>query len=127
MTRGERVVRLDLQPTTGAPRKARMALAELADVLAPEVLDDATLLTSEVVSRWLSEPGAGSLQMRAWLTHDGVRVAVEDDGRPDAWEARGSDDEAPTALGLIAAIADGWGLSHGTGTMLWFEVRAHTG
>ena len=112
---------LSLDRTPAAPREARLRVRAL---VAPERLDDATLLVSELVTnavRYGPEQGA----IRLIVQDDGrkIRFTVHDLGLGPLPEMRAEDDPAPGGHGLrlVDSLADRWGVERGS-TRVWFEL-----
>jgi serine/threonine-protein kinase RsbW len=119
----------------GRGEQVRVARAFVAGVLrelaAPDaaVLDNATLLTSELVTNAIrhsrSGESGGSVGLVVLAVTDGIRVEVTDSG-----SAGGSpvvQDDIYTCDGhglfLVEAVADRWGYrTTGAGTTVWFGL-----
>ncbi|MBB2909028.1 anti-sigma regulatory factor (Ser/Thr protein kinase) [Streptosporangium becharense] len=96
------------------------------------VLDDVTLLLSEVVTNAVvhSDSGrtpGGSVTVCLGLGGGMVHAEVIDDGSPGSipfLRATGADSESGRGLHLVEAIAARWGAHHGVGTgnAVWFRV-----
>jgi anti-sigma regulatory factor (Ser/Thr protein kinase) len=111
---------LSFDRTSAAPREARLRVRVL---VAPERLDDATLLVSELVTnavKYGPEHGA----IRLIVDDDGqrTRFTVHDPGLGPLPEMRAEDDPGPGGHGLrlVDALADRWGVERGS-TRVWFE------
>lgn len=119
-----RSVDIPLDPS--APRLARQTLTEAAasaDV-EPRVVEDATLLISELVTNSLRH-GSGE-QVRVIVEvaeHGAMRCEVVDDGHGFVPQARDAESLAPGGwgLGLVESMADAWGVREGS-THVWFEL-----
>ena len=110
---------------------ARAFLARLLDGwgVADEVIDDASLLTSELMSNAVTH-GSGVVDLEIEV-HDGLlHVGVHDDGR-DTPVVRGT---GATSLGgrgmwIVQSIARDWGSesdSEDPGKTVWFELVVRT-
>jgi anti-sigma regulatory factor (Ser/Thr protein kinase) len=118
-----------LPPQPQSSLAARRFLREVAaGRLPPQMLDSASLLTSELVSNAVRhakrEPG-DEMQLTVSVENLSVRVGVQDTGP-------GFDPEhlpEPTAgsgwgLRLVDAVSSRWGVTRGAaGTEVWFEIR----
>jgi hypothetical protein len=105
-----------------APRAARHHIAQL-DRPSPDLRDAVVLLSSELVTEAVERADEGSIELRAWMPADIVRVEVH--GPPGA--ARELEDE-PRAYGslLLDQIADRWSIEHTDVTVCaWFEIDRH--
>jgi anti-sigma regulatory factor (Ser/Thr protein kinase) len=118
-----------LDPASTSPAEARrFARASGCTEHAAEILDDALLLISELVTNAVKH-GAPTILLALECDGDGLRVRVRD-GAPDLPQPRSApeDSEDGRGLTLLAAIADAWGMEpivdeHGPGKALWFELR----
>ena len=113
---------VQLPRSSDAPRQARHLVR---DFVAPERVDDATLLVSELVTnavKYGPEHEAFSLIVRS----DGsrTRFTVHDLGLGPLPEMRDADDPAPGGHGLrlVDSLADRWGTERGS-TRVWFELH----
>ena len=93
-----------------------------------EILDDALLLISELVTNSLSH-GGPPIVLAIECDGEGLRVQVRD-GSPTLPTPRtaGDDDERGRGLSLVNLIASTWGVDavqdkHGLGKQVWFELR----
>ena len=114
----------ELQPNRAAPGIARRSLVDwLGSALAPAELDDATLLTSELVSNAVLH-GRGKIVLRAQLDDDRVLVEVIDEGKGFEREVRRQefDDLHGRGLAIVDAQASRWGIHEGM-THVWFELE----
>ncbi len=113
-----------------APGTARAAMAGwLTGHVPVEVLDDALLLTSELVANSLGHadlPADASLRVAVRLTGGALRIEVRDPGRaaeivsrePDRFHGGGF------GLHLVDQVATRWGVTRAGGTEVWFEMDA---
>ena len=93
-----------------------------------EVLDDALLLISELVTNSVLH-GGPPIVLAIDCDGTGLHVRVRD-GASQAPVARGAGDEAESGRGmsLVDLISDTWGVDpvaddHGLGKEVWFELR----
>lgn len=121
---------LDLPSRPEAPAAARKALTSLngsLHLLSTNRLRDVQLLVSEIVTNAIRHGGAetDTVALAVLATDEMVRVEISDAGqgflRPDPLDGR-----EPTSGGwglpIIDALAQRWGVEHGKGTTVWFEV-----
>ena len=118
-------IRLRLPATLDAARLARGALVDLA--IDSATVDDAVLLTSEVVTNVLLHAGLAPWEefvLHAQRLESAVRVEVCDPGR-------GFDLRAPEpvqrerggfGLFLVDRLASRWGVHRSERTCVWFEL-----
>jgi anti-sigma regulatory factor (Ser/Thr protein kinase) len=114
-----------IESSPRAPATARRVVDGLAGEIDPNVLRDAQLLVSEVVTNSIRHSGSDDpIGMRIWLRHSGVKVEIADSGTGfDAAEVgTGGDAEGGRGLMLVEALADRWGVSSGARTRVWFEL-----
>ena len=118
-----------------APEAASRARAvvnqELGRAVSARVLEDATLLVSELVTNAVRHaPRAGPLEIELRLKVDTerIRVVVSDPGAGFVVAPR-----MPTASGssgwglyLVDRIADRWGVITRDGSEVWFEIDVDT-
>jgi anti-sigma regulatory factor (Ser/Thr protein kinase) len=104
---------------------ARRHVEQLCEGLAVEVIETATLLTSEAVTNAF-EHGEGPITLDLVRSSDGVRVEVTDES-PARPEVAGADLEAVEGRGmlLIEQHARAWGVrsgTSGTAKTVWFTL-----
>jgi anti-sigma regulatory factor (Ser/Thr protein kinase) len=110
-----------------ASRARAVVNAELGDTVSAKVLEDATLLVSELVSnavRHAPREGMPEIELRLRLDPERVRVVVSDPGPgfvaaprlPTASESSG------WGLYLVDRIADRWGVITKNRSEVWFEI-----
>ncbi len=123
----ERELVVTLSGELEAVPAARRALQELAPVLEPALLENMSLLVSELVTnsiRYARTPASASVELRASVFDDRVRVEVTDHG--PGFEARARDPstqhESGWGLYLVDQLSDRWGVSRVDGTAAWFEI-----
>ena len=120
---------LHLPVDTTAPRAAReFARASGCDEHALDVLDEALLLITELVTNSIRY-GAAPLLVAIECDGTGllVRVRDGDTSLPRQRQAH-DDDEAGRGLALLDALSHTWGVEpvadeHGVGKAVWFELR----
>lgn len=112
-----------------APAVARAVLAgTLRDQVPALVLEQAQLLTSEIVSNSVLHCGAApddTLVFRVELSSVVVRVEVHDPGQGATIAPRPPDLERGGSFGLnlIKALSESWGIARSsTGTCVWVQV-----
>lgn len=123
--------RLPHDPAASAEARARIE-DELASALEPQRLDDARLMTAELISNAVRhappEPD-GSIRLDIQREPDLVRIVVRDGGRH-------MDLNEPTfltksdghyGLFVVDALADRWGFSIDGDMGVWFEVDTEMG
>jgi serine phosphatase RsbU (regulator of sigma subunit)/anti-sigma regulatory factor (Ser/Thr protein kinase) len=119
------VVRLSGGP--GAVPQAREAIGQLEPRLEHAMFANVRLLVSELVTnsvRHAQASASGSLELRAKVFTDRVRVEVGDDGHSfDPREQVVSrDNPSSWGLYLVDQLADRWGVANTDGTSVWFEI-----
>ena len=101
----------------------------LAGHVPPEVLEDARLLASELVTNSIGHaelPDDASLRLAVQLNGGALRVEVRDPGTNGHVAPRKPDRERGGGFGLqlVDMIATRWGVNRTGGTHVWFEVDA---
>ena len=113
-----------------APAAARAALTRWLSGHVPiEVLEDARLLASELVTNSLRHPEIpddASLRLAVLLRDGALRVEVRDPGTTGVVAPREPDRVRGGGFGLqlVDMIATRWGVNRTGGTHVWFEVDA---
>jgi anti-sigma regulatory factor (Ser/Thr protein kinase) len=123
-------VNITLASTARAPREARDALRRLGPDLPLDVLDDATLLVSELVTNSVrhAASGAGSrIRLRIDQLPGGVRVEVADWGPGFTVQTARPRDDGGFGLLLVRQIATRWGIERDDTTRVWFEIERSPG
>ena len=123
----EREVVVGLSGEVDAVPTARRAIQELAPLLGVELLENVSLLVSELVTnsiRYAHTPTEAAVELRATVYPDRVRVEVADHGPGFEPQPRGPDQESRSGLGLylVDQLSDRWGVSRTDGTAAWFEI-----
>lgn len=118
-------IRLRADPTS-IP-EARHAVDRLQGVLEDAVLQDLRLMVSEIVTNSVRHAGLSErdrIELRISVQKERVRVEVHDTGpgfeRPTQPATMFRD--SGWGLYLVDRLADGWGITIGRGTTVWFEV-----
>ncbi len=113
-----------------APVTARTTLTRWLSGHVPlEVLDNARLLASELISSSLLRPDISEddlLRLAVELREGSLRVEVRDPGTTGVVASSEPDRErgGGPVLQLVDEIATRWGVNHTGGTQVWFEVDA---
>lgn len=119
-------VRLPAEPI--APALARAAVRSTAKDLPGPVVDDLSLLVTEVVSNAVRHGAHGPVDdvIVRIVADDRVRVEVLDPGPPfEPPASRPRRDDAPSGWGLflLDRLAADWGVEpEGNGKKVWFEL-----
>jgi len=119
---------LPVGPAAAATARATLT-RWLAGHVPGEVLEDARLLASELVTNSIGHaelPDAASLRLAVQLHGGALRVEVRDPGTNGEVVAREPDREGGGGFGLhlVDQIATRWGVNRTGGTHVWFEVDA---
>jgi anti-sigma regulatory factor (Ser/Thr protein kinase) len=100
----------------------------LAAGVSPDIVDDAVLVISELVGNSIRHARAlpsGRLAITCEHGPAGVTIGVTDGGGPCRPQPRDASpyDTAGRGLAIVAALADDWGVSHGSGTVtVWARM-----
>ena len=114
-----------------APEAASQARAvvneELGRAVSAKVLQDATLLVSELVSnavRHAPRAGVPEIELRLKLDPERIRVVVSDPGAGFVAEPRlpTASESSGWGLYLVDRIADRWGVITKDRSEVWFEI-----
>ena len=116
---------MSLRLSLHAPRQARRALAErCADSTELSLLDDVTMLTSEIVSNAVlhsGRPDGDEILVEARVSERVFRVEVTDNGRGvETLEPLSR--EPPSGLGYVHLLSDRWSSRQGDSFHVWFEI-----
>ena len=115
---------LSLERTTDAPREARGRVRDLSHNFAPERVEDAVLLVSELVTNAVKYgPEDEAIRLIVQTDEQHVRLTVHDLGLGPLPEMRDEADPGPGGHGLrlVDALADRWGVERGS-VRIWFEL-----
>jgi anti-sigma regulatory factor (Ser/Thr protein kinase) len=115
---------LSLERTADAPREARGRVRDISHNFAPERVEDAVLLVSELVTNAVKYgPEAEAFRLIVATDETTTRFTVHDSGVGPLPEMRDEADLAPGGHGLrlVDALADRWGVERGS-TRVWFEL-----
>jgi hypothetical protein len=111
----------DLPTESTSPAIARSAVLVTAVGMPPAALDDAELLTSELVTNSVQHGGGGTIRLHVVLGPTTLRVEVAD-GSKRSLRPRTAG-EGGFGLTLVASIATRWGGGRIAGTnVTWFEI-----
>ena len=114
---------VQLPRSSDAPRQARHLVH---DLVAPDRLDDATLLVSELVTNAVKYgPEHETINLIVDRSDGRTRFTVRDAGLGPLPEMRAESDPEPGGHGLrlVDTLADRWGVERGS-TRVWFELDA---
>jgi anti-sigma regulatory factor (Ser/Thr protein kinase) len=119
---------LPMGPAAAATARATLT-RWLAGHVPGEVLDDARLLASEVVTNSIGHAelrDGASIRLAVQLRNGALRVEVRDPGVTGEVVPREPDRERGGGFGLklVDVIATRWGVNRTGGTHVWFEVDA---
>jgi anti-sigma regulatory factor (Ser/Thr protein kinase) len=117
-----------LPKTMEAPALARDAIRELDGSVPPDLVEDATLLVSELVTNGVKYGGDGRIRLEIEAEEGRLRAEIVDQGSGFEPQTRAGRDMAPSdeggwGLHLVETLADDWGVHEGS-THVWFELRA---
>jgi anti-sigma regulatory factor (Ser/Thr protein kinase) len=120
------VVALSVAADVQAPSAARDAVvAGLGGQVAEDVLADARLLVSELVSNSVRHAGLAAedvVRLRADLTGGLLRLEVDDAGTAGSVAARPPTVDGGFGLHLVEALAHRWGVTREGFTRVWIEL-----
>jgi anti-sigma regulatory factor (Ser/Thr protein kinase) len=116
-----------LPKSAEAPGLARDAIRDLGGHVPAEVIDDATLLVSELVTNSVKYGGDGVIRLEIQAGAGGLRAEIVDQGSgfqplTRAKRELKAEDEGGWGLHLVEQLADDWGVHEGS-THVWFEIR----
>ena len=112
---------VQLPRSSDAPRQARHLVR---DLVAPDRLDDATLLVSELVTNAVKYgPEEETIRLIVGRSGGRTRFTVHDLGLGPLPEMRAESNPEPGGHGLrlVDTLADRWGVERGS-TRVWFEI-----
>ena len=112
--------------TANAAALAREALRIYAARLPPELMQDATLLTSELVSNAIRY-GRPPVTLAIERAPDQLTVSVRDTAPAlPVLTSVGPEVERGRGLQIVASVADHWGVEpEPTGKRVWFQLQVH--
>lgn len=112
----------------GSPREARRFVrGVLADIGHEDLIDDAELLVSEVVTNAVLHGGVAEAPVSVTPVDGGVRIEVVDpaDAFPATPVETGLDTPGGLGLGIVDNVARRWGVDPTQlGKVVWFELTA---
>lgn len=123
-------VRVKLPPHAEAARLARSALESVAaGCTRPEVLEDARLLISEIVTNSVRHghpPPDAHIHLSLSLSEEKLRAEVSDEGPGFSPEKikRSPEQIGGWGLGIVQEVADRWGVDKNGEVCVWFEIDA---
>jgi anti-sigma regulatory factor (Ser/Thr protein kinase) len=106
---------------------ARLALAEIDDVIDESQAFDVRLLVSELVTNSVQHAQVGpedSIEMRIAIGGETIRVEIADHGpgfEPPS-DAGGNERDRGWGLFFVAQLASRWGVEKGDPGCVWFEI-----
>jgi serine phosphatase RsbU (regulator of sigma subunit)/anti-sigma regulatory factor (Ser/Thr protein kinase) len=123
----QRELNLRLARDPHAVRVARDAIGDLEAALGHAELANVRLLVSELVTNSVRHAQVSpddTIELRAVVFEDRVRVEVTDQGAGFDWPARIPDRDSGSGWGLylVDQLADRWGVLKAGGTRVWFEI-----
>ena len=118
---------LRLRPDARSPAEARKTLEALRVSLDDEVVDDAALLLSEIVSNSVRHAGlvaTDAIEVRIRGSRSMLHVDVVDPGPGFPLErAPQPGSEGGWGLWLLDRLATRWGVERGDTTRVWFDLE----
>lgn len=114
-----------LKPDSHAPSVARQYVEDHSDHLPAELIADAQLLVSEIVTNALRH-GRGAITLRVRLDEPRLGIAVTDEG-PGVPTQRdpGIEEASGRGLLIVDAVARAWGVDSvpgADGKTVWFDI-----
>lgn len=126
---GSEAMRVCLPPELGSIGFARTLVREAAQGMESEVVEDAVLLTSELVTNAIQH-GGSRIELVTDTDHEQLVVAVYDDG--DAFRSEGGERALPgvtatsgRGLRMVHRVARSWGVDtddDAHGKTVWFRL-----
>jgi len=114
--------------TTATPEAARRFLHDELDGWdGPQVVDDAVLLVSELVTNAIMHAHADPASVAVGKTDERVRVEVTDPSAQPLVRTTKVDRSVPGGfgLGIVDQVSDRWGvIPNSCGKTVWFELHA---
>ena len=120
-------IEMELPAGPDAAAAARNALLALGGGVGEEVLNDARLLVSELVTNSVRHSDAGkraTVQMQVLVSESTLHIEVADGGKGFEPKPRDADRTRPGGWGLylVDQLADRWGVATDRLTRVWFEM-----
>ena len=120
-------IEMELPAGPDAAAAARNALLALDGGVGEEVLNDARLLVSELVTNSVRHSDAGrraTVQMQVLVSESTLHIEVADGGTGFEPKPRDADRTRPGGWGLylVDQLADRWGVATDRLTRVWFEM-----
>jgi serine/threonine-protein kinase RsbW len=114
-----------LPSSARASAAARALVRELAEGRLPaSIVEDAELLTSELVSNAVRHAGDDPIDVRASVDGSTVTVVVRDRGPSFDPDVVVQTDTGGWGLSIVEELSTDWGVvSNGHGNEVWFEIR----
>jgi anti-sigma regulatory factor (Ser/Thr protein kinase) len=114
-----------LPSSARASAAARALVRELADGRLPgSVVDDAALLTSELVTNAVRHAGDDPIDLRVAIDDSTLTVVVRDRGPSFDPDAAVRTETGGWGLSIVEELSTEWGVvSNGGGNEVWFEIR----
>lgn len=97
--------------------------------VAPELVADARLLVSELVTnsvRHADDPAHAPVHVSVTALDGVVRVEVTDQGHGPVRRRTPNLNEGGFGLDMVEQIAARWGVTHAASTQVWFELAARS-
>ncbi len=116
---------LRLKPTPRAPQEARWGLEALRPSIDDELVDEAVLLVSEVVTNSVRHAGLDTtdpIEVRVRGSRSGIHVDVIDPGPGFDPRERQDGVDGGWGLWLLDRISSRWGVERDRVTTVWFEL-----
>ncbi|MDQ1520053.1 MAG: hypothetical protein QOI55_1126 [Actinomycetota bacterium] len=112
---------------SAAPRAARMAVRKAVTGADPRIVDQAVLLTSELVTNAVLH-GASPLRLELHVADDVLHVVIEDgdDHEPVPVPDTEAGPDGGFGLRIVERLADAWGTApRDHGKAVWFRMSLH--
>lgn len=121
------IATITLNHSTTSIKQARTFVADHLDGQEDQLVADATLMVSELVTNAIRH-GTGPCELTIEVTAVAMRVDVRDAGAAlPVLRSPSPDDAFGRGLGIVADLADDWGIEStpGIGNNVWFSLRLH--
>jgi anti-sigma regulatory factor (Ser/Thr protein kinase) len=118
-------IELRLRPDSDSPAEARRSLEALRISIDDQLVDDAALLVSEVVSNSVRHAGldrSDAIEVRIRGSRSMLHVDVIDPGPGFEPDARLLESDGGWGLRLVDQISTRWGVENGEATRVWFDL-----